>query len=171
MGVKSPMKRSRREAMQVMRRALDRGERRVLPFRCAVTGWRFYVICERAPGAETFSVAATEKENGEREGDLAAAAAADAPRKYRAHEFDMTGWACPWCGHAAHWVNCGACRQSVCGGRTWRAADGRLMIACHEACGNAGPAVEDPHVYGHAGGCDRTALPKPAWLSVGGSKV
>lgn len=163
MSAKQDVKRSHADTMQVMRQALGKSERRVLPYRCAVTGRRFYAVFERAPDAETFTVSAVEKEGGAQERDLAGAAAADARKEYRVEDFDMSGRACPWCGHMEFSINCNKCREAVCGGRTWRTESGQLAFRCHDECRNTGVLVDARHVYGHEGP-QRKSLPGPGRL-------
>lgn len=163
--------RSHAKTVQVLRRALDKGARRVFPCRCAVTGRRFYVVCERAPGAEKFAVAAIEREGGARESTLAAAVSAESKQEYRAREFVMSEWECGWCRSAAGFTDCTGCGETVCGGRLVPLNDGGMLFRCHESCGMVGYVAPSPYLYGHDGDGRRRALPKRGWLGIGGDKA
>lgn len=59
-------------------------------------------------------------------------------------EFDFSGWYCPCCGHAQHgavpslFVQCGRCKEYVCGARVRNLGRGKSVFSCHDKCGGGG---------------------------------
>ncbi len=58
-------------------------------------------------------------------------------------DFDMAGWYCPHCNHGhyraeeALFVQCGKCREYVCGARARTVGD-KQIFSCHNGCGGGG---------------------------------
>jgi len=125
---------------------------RILPFRCAQTGQRFFV---------TFGQPQLPLRKYRILSVFGQAPSADGPTKpqdlprqppqalrnveaFDAADFDFAGWYCPCCGHgkaaqaAIPFVRCSTCHEYVCGGRIIQIPDGPATFACHDGCGGSG---------------------------------
>lgn len=126
-------------------------EKRIIPFRCAVTGKKFSAIFVRTNPREMFKIiemakAATihddatitdQNKRHETRGPQ------QQTETFNNDDFDFAKWDCPYCGLnkkelvSSVFVQCGSCREYVCGGRVRieGAREQKQIFSCHDGCG------------------------------------
>jgi hypothetical protein len=135
-----------------LRKATGTAESRIVPCRCARTGQPFSLRFERLSPAHRFQIARIDKDDSPgpvKTGSLFARK--QAQKSYDAHEFDWTGFQCPYCGDRSGLVYCNECGETVCSGRVRPLPDGGRGFACHDGCGATGRIEPAQHVHGGTG--------------------
>lgn len=148
--------------------AEDSPEMRELPFRCAHTGKRFNVAFGRYHQSHKYRVVHVSlaslieapptpppKPRALLTKFLGPFHLAEKPaplpkptpvsrQNFDASEFDFGGWYCPCCGYSRdipaypQFVQCGTCKEYVCGGRVTRVSPGIKTFECHDECKGGG---------------------------------
>jgi len=118
--------------------ATQRDNDYTVTFRCAVTGRPFMVIYKRL-FPKCFVIKKTVKLYGGTSGESFIPQAS----RLNINEFRQSGWHCPWCrkagsGAAFTFIHCGHCDEYVCGGKSYRQANGTEMFRCQDRCGGTG---------------------------------
>ncbi len=126
---------------------------RMLPFRCAQTGQRFFVTFGRLQSPfhrfRILSVmgqmpSADGRSEPDRDSRDVPSQSPQCVQAFDAADFDFAGWYCPCCGYArageveVPFVRCSTCNECVCGGRIIQIAGGLATFACHDSCGGGG---------------------------------
>ena len=112
-------------------------EHRRLQFRCAAMGSLFFILFRRYSPSHKFQIVSISK-------DMNKPSSALLPPKntpnlpFDASDFDWTGWFCPHCGHSKTFVQCGRCKEVICGDRVRHLQSGTMVFACHNGCGGTG---------------------------------
>lgn len=127
-------------------------EKRRIPFRCAVTGRKFSAIFVRTNSREKFKIVemakaatihddATITDHNKRHDETRGPQ--QHTETFRDNDFDFATWHCPYCGLnkkeqvSSIFVQCGSCREYVCGGRVRieGTREQKQIFSCHDGCG------------------------------------
>lgn len=117
-------------------------EVRTIRFRCAKEGTPFYVEFARQSPRQRFTISSYSHfptPLTRREGVFAAPVSAE--QSFDINEFDMSGWTCLCCGHNVQeclFIQCGQCKELICGSHVRARRNGVLEFHCHAECGNSG---------------------------------
>lgn len=133
------------ERLAAMRKeaGIDTREKRTLHMLCSATGNPFAVIFTRSDPGDQFQIERIDAESGGAAG--VAGNLSEKPetkaQNFSAKEFDLTGFACPHCGHkgngaVSNFFGCG-CGKLQCGARI-RVVDHTTHARCHDGCGLTG---------------------------------
>ena len=115
-----------------------------LDFRCSKTGKPFKAIFARENPNHKFRITQI---TGSVSGQTSTASinttvskSASKTQMVEINEFDFSGFYCPHCGYnkSRHFVQCGACKEYVCGGRIIELSDTVATFQCTDSCGNSG---------------------------------
>ena len=117
-------------------------EKRQIRFRCAQNGMAFYVEFTRTSTDDMFTISGYEKISVSVAADTSAVDAIDsAEHTFDINEFDTIGWNCLFCGYSVDecsFIQCGRCKELVCGSRVRALPDDSLEFHCHTGCGRVG---------------------------------
>lgn len=119
-------------------------ERCRVQFRCGETGRLFFVFLAKYSTSHAFQIVSVSKEKSTPSSgcqDHSLQNTNPTELLFDASDFDWTGWFCPYCGHRdtlVPFVECGQCKELVCGRRVRQMHDGTQSFACHDGCGATG---------------------------------
>jgi hypothetical protein len=148
-------------------------------FRCSRDGATFLVATRRHRPDDRFQIHRIAPLSASKSSQLvpteAVAAAPDGPAHttHAAHEYDWSGFYCPCCGYIprgsdTEFVQCGKCREFVCGESITKETTGTRYFRCYPTCGGEGVVTGKIKEYA---GDQHTEANRPEYVSIASTEA